>query len=258
MLIHTDDVHQVNIKNDNSNRPMPKYIDARDPTKTIVSKNGKVTEVIDCREIAPAASYVEMYINSTQPLSSVLGGLAIAVPGELRGLELAHSRYGILEWNVVVKPVVELLEKGIPVSKYLAHVIANTANNMKTKHVTFEGADIQLVYKKSWGLRNFITHGNDWDQPLLQDELMKNPILLQLFYDIMNHGSDALYTGTRAIELAKDIQEVGGIITSNDIINYQPTIRTPIVSYNVDGFSIVGVPPPSSGGAVIIGAIRFL
>jgi gamma-glutamyltranspeptidase len=245
------------------------YHDARDvdrePIVQIVQNTIKHVEVIDCREVAPLLSTVDMYINTTQPKASVLGGLAIAVPGELRGLQLAHKRHGKLNWDQLIQPVIDLAYDGIVVSKYLAHVILETSikfggditHNRNARIRRIQSSSVQ--YNETWGLRNFITHGNNWDEPLKEGDIMKNPLLIATLTDIMNNGVDALYTGERAQELANDVQNAGGILTLDDIVNYKPTLRTPVVSTpDVNGFAIVGVPPPSSGGAVIIGALRFL
>jgi gamma-glutamyltranspeptidase len=58
--------------------------------------------------------------------------------------------------------------------------------------------------------------------------------------------------------LAADIQSAGGVVTAHDIRNYRATLRSPLFASDVDGFTVVGIPPPSSGGAAIIGAARFL
>jgi gamma-glutamyltranspeptidase len=75
---------------------------------------------------------------------------------------------------------------------------------------------------------------------------------------VMTNGADAIYKGYRAGKLARDIQLAGGIITIHDLQNYRPTLRSPLIARDVEGFSLVGAPPPSSGGAAIMGAARFL
>ena len=68
----------------------PQFHDARDATMT--DDKEKVTEVIDCRETAPSAASKDMFA-ATPASASSFGGLAVAVPGELKGLELAHARH---------------------------------------------------------------------------------------------------------------------------------------------------------------------
>ena len=69
---------------------MPPFHDVRHEPP--LESRGKILEVIDCRETAPAASTKDMFVDMPESASS-FGGLAIAVPGELRGLELAHARH---------------------------------------------------------------------------------------------------------------------------------------------------------------------
>lgn len=61
---------------------------------------------IDFREIGPALANATMYVDN--PIASVFGGLSIGVPGELRGLEEAHKRWGKLPWARLVQPNVDL------------------------------------------------------------------------------------------------------------------------------------------------------
>ena len=63
---------------------------------------------VDFRETAPALSNKTMYVND--PLASRFGGLAVGVPGELRGLEEAHSRWGKLPWKQLVEPAAKLAD----------------------------------------------------------------------------------------------------------------------------------------------------
>ena len=223
---------------------LPPFIDAT--TNSLPSKSGKTTEVIDCREVAPAAATRDMYKKSE--LASEQGGLAVGVPGELRGLELAHARHGRLPWAKVVEPVIKLAEKGVPVNPNLAaeiQIVATHFSQPSNKGVDF-------------GLRSFLTKRDSWDSPLIEGDLLQNPTLAKTLRAIRDGGSDALYKGVRAAQLAQDIQNAGGIVTQDDIENYKATLRTPIVAHDINGFSIVGVPPPSSGGAAIVGAARFL
>jgi gamma-glutamyltranspeptidase len=234
-----------------SSRTMPDFIDARNGTGP-VGVTGKLVEVIDCREVAPQAAYTEMFTSDNgddTATSSTVGGLAVAVPGELRGLELAHARHGRLSWKSVVQPVYEwvISQEGVTVSSYLAHEIAQFAQSSRSQ----EGA-------VDYGLLSFLTTDNDWSNPLQEGDRLPWDTLSNTLHLIMEEGADALYTGSMAESIAQDVQNAGGVLTADDLTNYKPTIRSPVAATDVQGFTLLGAPPPSSGGAVVLGAMRFL
>jgi gamma-glutamyltranspeptidase len=240
ILIHMD-------PRDNSRPavPLPPFHDARTPQSS-PSSSSKITEVIDCREVAGQAASTLMFEQEDTPhYATLYGGLAVAVPGELKGLELAHARHGRLEWATVVKPAMELAQNGVPVYEHLAEDIVTTQQK-QDRHGGFPT------------LRKLLTHNDNWNHVLKQGQLLKNHKLAETLAAVMQQGSDAVYKGERAQQLAQEIQAAGGILTQQDLEQYAPTIRSPVISDNVFGFHIVGVPPPSSGGAVIVGALRFL
>lgn len=233
ILIHNDmAVHKNKTRS-------PDFIDARDPKdlQRQVLHGTKVTEVIDCREVAPANATTDMFVGLPKN-ASVIGGLAIAVPGELKGLELAHARHGRLSWAEVVEPASQLALDGVPVGAHLAKDIADH----------FEKGNIRSV----------LTKNNDMKTPLKEGDILRQPELGQALLAIMEHGADAMYKGSTGKQLARDVQNAGGILTADDLSNYKPTLRSPLIAENVAGFTLVGVPPPSSGGAAVIGAARFL
>ena len=240
LLIHAD----ARVTN-NNNKQLPPFHDARNLTEPpLLSASGKMTEVIDCREIAPAAANTTMY-EGLDNLASVRGGLSIGVPGELRGLELAHARHGRLDWSAVVGEVHQLAVAGVAVNENLAHEIMIMYNRYHRNN------DFPA-------LRKLLTKDGQWNTVLKEGDILHNPALTKLLADIRDHGSDALYSGTHAANLAADIQEAGGIVTVKDIENYRATLRSPVFAHDVQGYSLVGVPPPSSGGAAILGAARFM
>ena len=88
-------------------------------------------------------------------------------------------------------------------------------------------------------------------------DLLKRPTLASTLTKVMAGGADVLYTGPMAESLASEILDAGGILTAADLASYQPTIRDPI-NATVNGYTIIGAPPPSSGGATIIATARYL
>ena len=204
-------------------------------------EGNETTEVIDCREEAPAAATYDMF-EELPPEASVAGGLAIAVLGELRGLELAHQRHGSLPWDIVVEPAAELAENGFSIPFYLGSKIE------EYKEYILSNVELAKV----------LTKNNDGKTLLKQNDVLKQPTLGKTLRKIMVEGADAIYTGPIAKSMAQEIQNHGGIITHEDIQNYHPIIRKPVMAENVAGFTIVGAPPPSSGGVTIIAAARFL
>ena len=172
-----------------------------------LSQRGKVTEVIDCRESAPMNATYDMY-EALPPESSTFGGLSIAVPGELKGLELLHNRHGSLSWAEVVRPAMELARDGFQVSKYLAQLIDEKKE----------------YFSVMPDLAHMLTKDNDGVTPLKEGDTMKRNQLAKTLKLIMERGAEVLYDGDLAKELAKDIQLQGGIITANDLSNYRPVL----------------------------------
>jgi len=89
-------------------------------------------EVIDARETAPQKAHKKMF--KGHPDLSLRGGQAIAVPLELQGLYLAHTRHGLLRWAEVLSPAIELAENGFPVHPYLISALQNANFSVCLKH----------------------------------------------------------------------------------------------------------------------------
>ena len=246
-------VHAPVLNDDN----LPEFIDARDDdsnSTTTTDTSSIATEVIDCRETAPAAAFAEMFdeSNGVPSNASVLGGLAVAVPSELRCLELAHARFGKLEWSAVVAPVTALAQQGVPVSPYLAHVLQQQA----AKYTQVQDDDDGNAGDWDYGLRALVTRTNHWKTVLTEGEMIHNYALGETLRAIQEHGVDAFYRDN-AEDLAQEIQQAGGIVTADDLLNYRAVLRSPVTT-RANGLRLVGVPPPSSGGAVVLGAVQFL
>lgn len=206
--------------------------------------DGKVTEFIDCREVAPKGATWDMFEEDND--ASWNGGKAIAVPGLLKGLALMHSRHGRLGFAKLVEPAEKLAREGVVVDGYLSHAI----NIKSSKAKIFRHEHIAKL----------LTKNHDGKTLLQEGDILTNPALANTFRKIMEEGPDVLYSGELGDMIAKDIQDKDGIITAEDMSSYEANMYDPLVTKpgEVKGFTMVGAPPPSSGGSVVIGAARFL
>ncbi|GMI46393.1 hypothetical protein TrCOL_g11177 [Triparma columacea] len=198
------------------------------------------TSFIDSREFAPAAASSTMYDN-LPPTSSTDGPYAAAVPAELKGLEKMHQLHGNIPWADVVSPARDLARNGFPTSPYLAHLASD-----HWEKISMNAA-----------LKNLLSSPSTPNNPIKAGEIFKNSKLAETFDVIMEHGSDALYNGPIGEALVADLTEGGGIITTDDLASYSVTVREP-VSTTINGFTITGAPPPSSGGATVLAILRFV
>ncbi|KAI9509410.1 gamma-glutamyltranspeptidase-domain-containing protein [Russula earlei] len=156
---------------------------------------------IDFRETAPALANATMY--TKDPMKSILGGLAVGVPGEVRGLSEAHRRWGKLPWRRLVQPSAELAS-GWAVGKEL-------------------GLRIQ------WPVfRSLFLHHPDWspifapDGVLLKEgDIIRNVNLSRTLGLIAERGADAFYQGEVADAIVRKIRAEGGVITHEDLVHYK-------------------------------------
>ncbi|KAF2861061.1 gamma-glutamyltranspeptidase [Piedraia hortae CBS 480.64] len=187
-------------------------------------------DFIDFRETAPAASFEDMFVNSSK--STTEGGLAVAVPGELRGLSTLHERHGRLSWRRLITPAANLARYGFPVTPELHQAINRTIDQV--------GHNIFLD-DPSWAV-DFAPNGI-----LLQaGDTMTRQRLADTLEAVAQNGTDAFYTGSRANSLIAAVQSEGGIITSEDLANYSVKIRSP-ATIDYRGYKIFGGTAPSSG-----------
>ncbi|CAO3623063.1 unnamed protein product [Cunninghamella blakesleeana] len=190
----------------------------------IRSPNGTF-EFIDYRETAPEFATQDMFVKN--PILSSIGGLSIAIPGEIRGLELAHQRHGKLTWKELFEPAINMSRYGFKTTALLEKRL-----QMAKDWIVNEQA-FMSIYAPNGTLAkegDIITRSN------LADTLEK----------IATEGADAFYKGDIAKQLVKTIQENGGIITLKDLENYKAIIRPTIQTY-YHGRKLTTSTSPTSG-----------
>jgi gamma-glutamyltranspeptidase/glutathione hydrolase len=181
--------------------------------------------IFEYREMAPKAAFETTFKKTDGIFTHKVSG----VPGTVRGLALAHQRFGSKPWAQLLAPAIELALKGFPVSKQLA----NSLNGLLSTSKEFE--ELQRVFKPTNGT-------NSWEA---NDILFQND-LGNTLTKIAKFGPDEFYLGTTADLISKEMKIGGGLIAKDDLALYQARERKPI-KLEYKGFSIHGPPPPSSG-----------
>ena len=203
--------------------------------------DGEAT-AFDFREKAPLASTKTMYLDedgNVNDNSNHDGLLAIGVPGTVAGMELAHQRFGSLEWEELLQPAIDLARDGMPISWYLH-------DSFKRRKAWWDKYPSSAkVFLREDG--SFYEPGDTWKQPDLADTLER----------IQKDGKDGFYKGKTARLIAEFMAKNGGIITLEDLEKYRAIEREPIRG-TYRGYEIVSMPPPSSGGVVMVHMLNIL
>lgn len=196
---------------------------------TIYNKEKNLVETLIAREMAPLAATENMFVNST-----VTGGRAVGTPGELKGYWELHQRYGKLKWSELFDPVIELCRKGHVVSPYLANILRNSK-----KTVIASPTLVELFVNPQ---TNDIVQAGD---------VVRRNKLADTLEILKREGVDSMYNnGTIAKLIVQDIQNVGGIITVEDLMQYRVRWETPMSVSLRNNKTFYSVPLPASGGLV--------
>jgi gamma-glutamyltranspeptidase/glutathione hydrolase len=204
--------------------------------------DGKAT-TFDFRERAPLGSTRTMYLDKEGKIARGLtaaGYLAPGVPGTVRGMAMAHKRFGKLPWKDVVMPAVTLAEKGFVLSESLARSLNREVSGQMAKFPASVAA-----YGKPGG--------GEWqtgDRIVLAD-------LAKTLRSIATDGPDAFYTGWIADAIASDMKANGGLINKEDLAKYEAKEREPIRGA-YKGYEVISMPPPSSGGVALVEMLNIL
>ena len=184
----------------------------------------------DFREAAPAGSHPEMWLKDGKYDSNLHHNShrAVGVPGTVAGLHLAWKTHGSKPWKDLVAPAVTLARDGFELSDALARSLERSLSAFKR-------------YPAS--LAQFSKNGT----PYATGEIFKQPDLARTLERIATNGPAGFYEGETALLLETEMKANGGLITREDLKNYQAKARTPIRG-TYRGYDIIGMPPPSSGG----------
>lgn len=196
---------------------------------------------LDFREMAPQKATRDMYLDKNGqviPNQSLYTHQAIGVPGTVAGMEHALKKWGKLSLAEVMKPSIELASKGIRVSPSLAKMLAVEKDNLG-----------------KWDSTKAIFFKNN--EPLKEGDLLVQKDLAKSLKLIASKGSQVFYQGEIGQKIVAEMQRHNGLITAEDLKQYQAIERKPIIGH-YRGYEIVTMPPPSSGGVHIVEILNML
>lgn len=200
------------------------------------------TIAIDFRETAPAAAEQDMFFdaNGNVVLDETyrFSHKSSAIPGSVAGLAHIVEQYGTMTLAEVLAPAIRLARDGIEVTYDLA---ADLAFSQRLKN---NPASLRKFYKPD---------GSSYEV----GEIFKQPDLAWTLSEIAAGGVDAFYRGSVAKKIVADMEAHNGLITLDDLANYEVIEREPVRG-TFRGYDIAAMPAPSSGGTHVIQMLNIL
>jgi gamma-glutamyltranspeptidase/glutathione hydrolase len=199
--------------------------------------NGE-TGTLDFREKAPAKAHRDMYLDANGEVikgMSTRGHLASGVPGSVDGMVKIHEKLATMPFADLVQPAVDLAANGFLLTKREAESLnRNMASfretNIDTPHMVIEG---------------------EWQE----DDTIYYHDLARTMERIRDQGREGFYAGETADLIVREMERGGGLITHEDLKNYQAIWRDPIVGTYKD-YKVISMPPPSSGGIALLQLLK--
>ncbi len=187
---------------------------------------------IDFRETAPALAGKDMYLdgdgNALLKLSQD-GQLAAGVPGTVAGL-FAGMKYANLPFKKLIQPAIDLAENGFAITK----AQADDFNEYQNEFIALNSSPVAFVKFVPW------KEGDLFIQQVLAGTLKR----------IRDLGKKGFYEGETARLIVAEMQKGKGIISLEDLKNYK-AIERPVLNFNYNGYKIITMPLPSSGGIIL-------
>jgi gamma-glutamyltranspeptidase / glutathione hydrolase len=203
------------------------------------------TVAIDYREMAPLAATRDIYLDRSGKLiegegSSGVGYRAAGVPGTVAGMEMALKKYGSgkLTWAQLIEPARRLAADGFPLSYSYAQDLRESE---------------ELLGRYEDSRRIFLNNGKFY----AEGERLRQPELAATFARMQKGGAREFYEGETARLIVEDMKRHNGLMTLEDLRGYVAKEREPLRG-TYRGYEVVTMPPPSSGGAVLIEMLNIL
>lgn len=195
----------------------------------------------DHREKAPGAAFPDMFLDDAGNVDrrkSLYSAQAAGVPGSVAGMLDALERYGSLSREAVMAPAIRLAEQGFPLTQDLAEDFERVLGSMRNYP-----ASMAVFSNNAQPWRA----GDQWIQTDLAETLKR----------IARDGRDGFYRGPVADMLVAEMQRLDGMINHDDLAAYNVEWREPIHG-NYRGYDVWSMPPPSSGGALVVQMLNML
>jgi gamma-glutamyltranspeptidase/glutathione hydrolase len=195
------------------------------------------TSTLDYREKAASQASRDMYLDNTGKAiveKSLYGSLAAGVPGSVAGMVEAHKKYGKLKWAELVEPSVQLAKKGFKISARQARELTGLQERLK-----------QLNPMGTAFIKDIWNEG----------DLLIQPELAFTMEQIRDKGRAGFYEGPVADAIVAQMNRDGGVISKEDLRNYQAVWRNAITG-TYKNFKVITMPPPSSGGIALIQLLK--
>ncbi|KAH8256067.1 hypothetical protein KR026_006723, partial [Drosophila bipectinata] len=196
---------------------------------TIYSKETGLVESLIARETAPAAATRDMFLGG-----NITGAMWCAVPSEVYGYWKMHEKYGRLPWKRLFQPAIDLCRNGVKVCQKLAAALVYEEKRIRNEPSM---AEIFINPKTN----NIYREG----------EIMYRPKLAETLTIVADEGPESIYRGGRiGRELVEDIQAMGGIVTEEDLQNYEARWEKPLQSRFNGNYELFTSPLPTSGAVL--------
>lgn len=201
----------------------------------VIRQNDGSIAGLDYREEAPAAAARNMYLDENGDVIenlSWLGHLAAGVPGAVDGMVKAHEKYGKLPWEELLQPSIDLAANGF----VLTEKEANGLNRSRDNFLQYNTVSPDFVLADSlWAAGDTI----------YMVDLAKTLALIR------DNGEAGFYEGETAQLIVEEMERGKGIISLEDLKNYEAVWRTPVTG-NYKGYEVISMSPPSSGGIALL------
>lgn len=203
------------------------------------SKDGEVA-ALDFREKAPSAASRDMYLDKKgEPITdlSLYGQLAAGVPGSVAGMDAAYKKHGSLPWKQLLAPAIQLAQQGFPITAQQA----GEFNRYRERFQQHNQEGTAIIKEVPWE----------------QGDLFIQTDLATTLQRIAQEGRNGFYKGVTADYIVQEMKRGNGIISHQDLADYEAIWRTPIVGF-YKGHKIISMPPPSSGGIALLALLQSI
>lgn len=207
----------------------------------VIRLNDGTATTIDYREKAPASAHPDIYIDDSGnplPEKSAEGVTSAGVPGSVAGMIYALEKYGTMKLADVIQPAIELASNGFELDYRMAESFNSYLETFRKYPSSFE------VFSKN-------------GEPFEAGDLFIQKDLAKTLNIIKEKGRDGFYKGEIADLIVKQMKEMDGWITNDDLASYEPSERVPVTGV-YRGYDIISMGPPSAGGVLLIQVLNIL